>query len=114
VGTAHSEPSWFGFALTVRPGAPFTRFELVQRLESRRIATRQLFGGNLLRQPAYRNAPHRVVGPLTNADVVTERTFWLGVYPGLTDKMIDFVVESVHEFVAGVGKPRVNYDRSSG
>jgi CDP-6-deoxy-D-xylo-4-hexulose-3-dehydrase len=114
VATAHSEPSWFGFALTVRPGAPFTRFDLVQHLESRRIATRQLFGGNLLRQPAYRNAPHRVVGPLTNADVVTERTFWLGVYPGLTDQMIDFVVDSIHEFVAGVEKPRVNYDRSSG
>lgn len=97
--TPGSEPSWFGFALTVRPGAPFTRFDLVQHLESRRIGTRQLFGGNLLRQPAYLGLPHRVVGPLHNADLITEGTFWIGVYPGLTPEMIGFMVETVHEFV---------------
>ena len=99
--TANSEPSWFGFALTVRPDAPFGRFDLVQHLEQRRIATRQLFGGNLLRQPAYLGLPHRVVGDLTNADLITEGTFWLGVYPGLTTEMLDFVIESIHEFVRG-------------
>ncbi len=98
--TEHSEPSWFGFCVTIQPGAKVKRHELVQFLESRKIGTRQLFGGNLLRQPAYENIEHRVVGDLTNADIVTEQTFWLGVYPGLTDEMLDYVVSSVREFVA--------------
>lgn len=98
-GTKNSNPSWFGFALTVREGAPFTRFELVQYLESRRIGTRQLFGGNLLKQPAYSGLPIRVVGDLTNADVITNSTFWIGVYPGLTKEMIDFMISTIHEFV---------------
>ena len=98
--TPGSDPSWFGFALTVRPDAPFTRFDLVQHLESRRIGTRQLFGGNLLRQPAYQGHDIRVVGDLTNADVITEGTFWIGVYPGLSEEMIDFMIGAVHEFVA--------------
>jgi len=97
--THDSEPSWFGFALTVRPEAPFGRHELVQYLESRRIGTRQLFGGNLVRQPAYLDLPHRVVGPLTSADLVAEGTFWVGCYPGLTDPMLDWVIESVSGFV---------------
>ena len=99
--TANSEPSWFGFALTVRPDAPFAKGEIVAFLEGRRIGTRQLFGGNLLRQPAYHDIPHRVVGPLTNADLVTDATFWVGVYPGLTDPMIDYLAESIHAFVKG-------------
>ena len=97
--TKNSEPSWFGFPITVKEGAPFSRFDLVQHIESRRIGTRQLFGGNLLRQPAYKGAPMRVVGDLTNADIVTESTFWIGVYPGLTNQIIDFMVETVHELV---------------
>lgn len=97
--TEHSEPSWFGFCVTIQPGSAVKRHELVQFLESRKIGTRQLFGGNLLRQPAYENIEHRVVGDLTNADIVTEQTFWLGVYPGLTDEMLDYVVSSVREFV---------------
>jgi len=98
--TENSDPSWFGFALTVRPDAPFRRHELVQWLDQRRIATRQLFGGNLLRQPAYREIPHRVVGELTNTDVVMNGTFWLGVYPGITDVMVDYVVDCLREFAA--------------
>ena len=98
--TPDSVPSWFGFCLTIQEGAPFTRHDLVRFLEDRRIATRQLFGGNLLRQPAYQSIDHRVVGDLTNSDIVTERTFWLGVFPGLTQPMLDFVVESIHQFVA--------------
>jgi len=97
--TPKSEPSWFGFLLTVRPGAPFTRFEIVQHLESRRIATRQLFGGNLLAQPAYQNIEHRISGDLTNTEIVSTNTFWIGVYPGLTDEMIDFMIATVHEFM---------------
>ena len=97
--TKNSKPSWFGFALTVREGAPFTRFELVQYLESRRIGTRQLFGGNLLKQPAYAGLPIRVVGDLKNADIITNSTFWIGVYPGLTKEMIDFMIGTISEFV---------------
>jgi CDP-6-deoxy-D-xylo-4-hexulose-3-dehydrase len=98
--TEHSDPSWFGFALTVKPDAPFSRNELVQWLDARRIATRQLFAGNLLRQPAYRDVPHRVVGELTNTDLVMRGTFWLGVYPGITDAMVDYVVDNVRLFCA--------------
>ena len=97
--TKNSEPSWFGFPITVRKDAPFTRFELVQHIESRRIGTRQLFGGNLLRQPAYLKSPMRVVGDLTNADFITENTFWIGVYPGLTDEMINYMIDTISEFV---------------
>lgn len=97
--TPKSDPSWFGFAITVKAGAPFSRFDLVQHLESRRIGTRQLFGGNLLRQPAYTKFPHRVVGTLTNADIITDSTFWIGVYPGLTKQMIEFMVDTVSEFI---------------
>ena len=97
--TKNSEPSWFGFPITVKADAPFSRFDLVQHIESRRIGTRQLFGGNLLRQPAYKGMPMRVAGSLTNADIVTESTFWIGVYPGLTKEIIDFMVGTVTEFV---------------
>ena len=98
--TPKSNPSWFGFAITVRPGAPFSRLELVQHIESRRIGTRLLFGGNLMRQPAYIGMPHRVVGPLTNANIITDNTFWLGVYPGLNDEMVDFMIATVGEFLS--------------
>ena len=98
--TPKSEPSWFGFLLTVRPGAPFTRFEIVQHLESRRVATRQLFGGNLLAQPAYQNIEHRISGDLTNTEIVSTNTFWIGVFPGLTDEMIDFMIATIHEFMS--------------
>jgi CDP-6-deoxy-D-xylo-4-hexulose-3-dehydrase len=97
--TKNSEPSWFGFPITVKEDAPFTRFELVQHIESRRIGTRQLFGGNLLRQPAYLKSPMRVVGDLANADFITENTFWIGVYPGLTDEMINYMIEIISEFM---------------
>ena len=69
-------------------------------LDERRIATRLLFGGNLTRQPAYQDVPHRVVGDLDNGDLVTEGAFWLGVFPGITDPMIDYVAEVIHDFVA--------------
>jgi CDP-6-deoxy-D-xylo-4-hexulose-3-dehydrase len=97
--TPKSNPSWFGFAITIRPGAPFSRLDLVQHIESRRIGTRLLFGGNLMRQPAYIGMPHRVVGSLTNADIITDNTFWLGVYPGLSDEMVDFMIATVAEFI---------------
>ena len=98
--TPRSKPCWFGFALSVRPEAPFERRELVTFLEERKIGTRQLFAGNLVRQPAYEGIPHRVVGELTTSDLIMTSTFWVGVYPGLTRAMLDFIIESIHEFVA--------------
>jgi len=99
--TAKSDPSWFGFPITVRDDAPFSRLDLVRHLESRRIGTRQLFGGNLVRQPAYRNVRMRVVGDLSNADTIMRRSFWIGVFPGLTDAMIDYMGDAVAEFLQG-------------
>ncbi|MGI5456701.1 lipopolysaccharide biosynthesis protein RfbH [Streptomyces sp. CA-249302] len=98
--TPNSDPSWFGFVITVDPEAPFSRAALVDFLEDRKIGTRRLFAGNLTRHPAYIGTDHRVVGDLTNSDIVTEQTFWVGVYPGLTDEMLDYVIASVREFVA--------------
>ena len=97
--TPNSIPSWFGFLITLRPGVQFGRFDIIQHLESHRIGTRQLFAGNILKQPAYKDIPHRVVGELTNSDIITTNTFWIGVYPGLTDLMIDYVLEVFDSFM---------------
>jgi CDP-6-deoxy-D-xylo-4-hexulose-3-dehydrase len=94
--TPGSEPSWFGFPIAVRPGAPFTRNQVTRYLEERKIATRLLFGGNLLRQPAYAGTPCRAAVPLTSTDFVMDRVFWIGVYPGITDAMRDYVLETLH------------------
>jgi CDP-4-dehydro-6-deoxyglucose reductase, E1 len=91
---AHSEPSWFGFPLTVREDAPFTRQALIQYLEERQIHTRLLFGGNILRQPAYRTIQRRVIGDLAQADRVMAQTFWVGVYPGITLEMVQYVIDA--------------------
>jgi CDP-6-deoxy-D-xylo-4-hexulose-3-dehydrase len=96
--TPNSEPSWFGFPVAVRPQAPFSRDEFVRHLESCKIGTRLLFAGNILRQPAYAKIEHRVVGPLGNTDFVMERLLWIGVYPGLTTPMLDYVIETIHDF----------------
>jgi CDP-6-deoxy-D-xylo-4-hexulose-3-dehydrase len=96
--TAESSPSWFGFPITLRAGAPFERDELLLHLNSRQIGTRLLFGGNLLRQPYMKNRAHRVVGQLANSDLVTERTFWIGVFPGLCTDAIAYAVHEIKEF----------------
>jgi len=100
--TPGSSPSWFGFPITVRGEAGVSRRDLVRFLESRRIGTRLLFGGNIVRQPAYRGAPHRRVGDLAGADRIMRDTFWLGVYPGLTAEMLDYVADSLR---AGLARP---------
>lgn len=95
--TPNSAPSWFGFPVAVRADAPFTRNQLTQFLDRRKIATRLLFGGNLVRQPAYRNVQYRVASPLDNTDFIMNQVFWLGVYPGLTRPMLDYVIETLHD-----------------
>jgi CDP-4-dehydro-6-deoxyglucose reductase, E1 len=99
----YSSPSWFGFPLGVRLEAPFTRNQAVQWLEAHRIATRLLFGGNLLRQPAYLNIESRTIGNLKNSDFVMNQVFWVGVYPGLTKPMLDYMIEHIHEFCNRMG-----------
>jgi len=96
--TPQSNPSWFGFPLTVRDGAPFTRSDLLIHLTERKIGTRLVFGGNLLRQPYMKGRDHRVVGALTNSDAVTERSFWIGVFPGLTPDAIAYIIDCVTGF----------------
>ncbi len=95
----NADPSWFGFTLAVKPGAPFTRDQLTRHLESNKIGTRLLFAGNLLRQPAYQGWDYRVVGDMTNTDFVMNNVCWIGVYPGLTEPMLDFMAQTVHQFV---------------
>ncbi len=97
----HTDPSWFGFVITVREGAGFTRNEMTEFLEANRIETRNLFSGNLLRHPAFDGVEHRVVGELTNSDVVMSRTFFVGVYPGIDDARMDYVIDAFGRFMAG-------------
>lgn len=97
--TEHSDPSWFGFLLTVRQDAPFTRNQLIGYLEERHVSTRLLFSGNLTRQPAYKDVNYRVVGDLTQTDVAMNQTFWIGVYPKLTAVMLDYVLETFADFM---------------
>ncbi|QGM47784.1 lipopolysaccharide biosynthesis protein RfbH [Methylocystis heyeri] len=96
--TAGSEPSWFGFTLTLREGAPIDRHGLLLELQSRKIGTRLLFGGNLARQPYMKGRNFRIVGSLENADAVVDRTFWIGVYPGLGDQEIDYMIEVIQNY----------------
>lgn len=97
--TENSDPSWFGFALTIEPASPKTRNQIVQELNDAKVATRLLFGGNLLRQPAFMGTPRRVVGELPNTDIVMNDTFWIGVWPGLTLPMLDYVIATLHKIL---------------
>ncbi len=96
--TPGTEPSWFGFLLTVRDGAPFARDDLVQHLNSKKIGTRLLFAGNLTRQPYMKGRDFRVHGELTNSDKVMRDSFWVGVYPGLGQDHIAYMVETIRAF----------------
>lgn len=99
--TPGSDPSWFGFVLTVRENAGFTRAELLSYLEARRIETRNVFSGNLLRHPGFAEIPHRVVGGLQNSDRVTTDSFFIGVYPGLGERQLSYMAETFDLFFAG-------------
>ena len=96
----NSKPSWFGYAITVKNNNKFSRDELVKFLNSRRISTRLLFGGNLIKQPAYLERKFRVSGELMNADIVMNSTFWIGVYPGITDDMVSYIQDTLEEFLS--------------
>lgn len=98
--TPNANPSWFGFPITVRENAPFTRNQIVEYLNNERnIGTRLLFGGNLLKQPYMKGRNYRVVGDLTNSDMVMNNTFWIGVFPGLDEVELNYVIDSFVEFV---------------
>jgi len=94
-------PSWFGFPLLVKTSAPFSRADIVRYLESKKIATRMLFGGNLIKQPAYQGIKYKVCGPLDNTDLVLERLFWIGVYPGLTQDHLRYMTQTFADFMHG-------------
>jgi CDP-6-deoxy-D-xylo-4-hexulose-3-dehydrase len=83
--TADSDPSWFGFLLTIRDGSPLKRREVVSYLENRKVGTRLLFGGNLTRQPAFRNVEYRIAGDLAKTDKLMNDAFWIGLWPGIGD-----------------------------
>jgi len=102
--TLNSEPSWFGCPITLDPKHPVNREDLLRFLDSRKIGTRLLFAGNITKQPAYKDIDFRVVGDLANTDIVMTRSFWVGVYPELTTKMMDYVIESITDFMSG--KPK--------
>ncbi len=102
-----ADPSWFAYPLTVRKDAGFKRQDIVHFLEDRKIQTRNLFAGNLLRHPAYRDIEHRVVDKAEVADLVLTNTFFLGVYPGLTEEMLVYMVDSCREFLEGCRVKRV-------
>jgi CDP-6-deoxy-D-xylo-4-hexulose-3-dehydrase len=96
--TTNSDPSWFGFPITIRPESSIDRTDLLRFLDAKKIGSRLLFGGNLLKQPAYKNIEHRKVGTLANTDLIMTNTFWIGVYPGLTEEMLAYVSEVIHEY----------------
>ena len=100
----NANPSWFGFLISVKEDAGFTRNDLTQYLESKKIQTRNLFAGNLLKHPAFNElrengTGYRVVGELKGTDFIMNNTFWIGVYPGMTDEMLGYMIETIKDFV---------------
>jgi CDP-4-dehydro-6-deoxyglucose reductase, E1 len=101
VATPNSDPAWFGFPITLADDLAVDREELMRFLEVKKIGTRLIFAGNMLRQPAYRDIEHRVVSDLANSDTVMTRSFWIGTYPGLTEAMLDYMADSIIDFITG-------------
>lgn len=101
--TANSDPSWFGYLMTIRDGAKFTRNDIVKFLEDRNIQTRNLFAGNITKHPCFDDlkpdVDYRIVGNLQNTDKIMNDSFWIGLYPGMTDEMIEYMTSSIVEFI---------------
>jgi CDP-6-deoxy-D-xylo-4-hexulose-3-dehydrase len=107
--TPRANPSWFGFPLTVRDDAPFTRDELVKCLDSKNISTRLLFAGNILRQPYFRKRKYRVASGLEASDQVMKSTFWIGVFPGLESSALDYMIDQIARFCTNIDRiPKVS------
>ena len=95
----NSDPSWFGFLISVKEKAPFTRNDLVKYLNECKIGTRLLFAGNIIKQPYMKGRNYRIVGDLTNSDFIMNNTFWIGVYPGINNEMIDYIYRIFYKFI---------------
>ena len=95
---SQADPSWFGFIINIKPESPFSRFEIVNFLEKNKIATRMLFAGNLIKQPAYKERKHRIIGDLKNTNTLMNNAFWIGVYPGITKEMRSYVSNIFEDF----------------
>jgi CDP-6-deoxy-D-xylo-4-hexulose-3-dehydrase len=102
VATENSEPSWFGFPITLKEDCGVDRTELTKYLDENKIGSRLLFAGNLTKQPYFEGLEYRVVGPLNNTDITMNRTFWIGLYPGLKHEHLDYTAQKLEEFF-GVG-----------
>ena len=100
--TDNSNPSWFGFPITLRDSAGTSRRDFLEYLDQNKIGTRLVFAGNITKQPYFKNIEHRIVGALENTDIVMNQAFWIGVYPGLTTEMLDYVVETMEGYF-GIG-----------
>ena len=98
--TYNSDPAWFGFPITIEPDHPVIREDLLRFLDSKKIGSRLVFAGNILKQPAYKNIDFKVVGNLINTDIVMNRSFWIGLYPGISTKMMDYTITSISDFMS--------------
>jgi CDP-6-deoxy-D-xylo-4-hexulose-3-dehydrase len=96
--TEKSDPVWFGFPLTIRPESKINRRDLILDMDSHKVESRLIFAGNIIRQPAYQNVEYRTIGNLVNSDLVMNNSFWIGTFPGLTKEMLDFEIETIHNF----------------
>jgi CDP-6-deoxy-D-xylo-4-hexulose-3-dehydrase len=99
IATEHSEPSWFGFPITLKESSPVNRLDLLTYLDQNKVGTRLLFAGNLTRQPYMQNACYRISGELTNTNIVMENTFWIGVQPSLTIEMLEFSAKKIESYL---------------
>jgi CDP-6-deoxy-D-xylo-4-hexulose-3-dehydrase len=102
--TENSDPSWFGFPITIKEDSKIKRYDLVNHLEKNKIMTRMLFGGNIIRQPAYEDVDYRIVGELKNTDLIMNNTFFIGVYPGITDEMLEYIINVFKDFFSKIGE----------